>query len=142
MKNCKILIVDDEKIKATLLTYYIKQNLNYTQIHCVENGRMAIQLMNTMKFDLVIMDWEMPEMDGLEATKIIKLDPTHIDCPVLMITGKYKSKENEEEAYDAGVDQFMTFPFQSTEFKKNISSLVNKQCLKQENRSRINHSLF
>lgn len=135
------MIVDDERIKVAFLAEQIRQLNPSSLIHSAENGKIALQLIRNISFDLIIMDWEMPVMNGIETSRIMKADQNLNDSPILMVTGKHKTKKKETEALEAGVDSFLSFPFKKEDFQNKILELVNKQYLKQHNRSRINLSL-
>jgi hypothetical protein len=69
-KNFKILIAEDQKVNSMLLDYILKKEGFKTVI--AEDGKEAVECVKKEKFDLILMDIQMPEMDGIEAAKIIK----------------------------------------------------------------------
>ncbi|MEM5563828.1 response regulator [Psychroserpens sp. AS72] len=116
-----ILIVDDNKINL-LVT---KKNIERIEGHSCEttsNGRQSISIVKENNFDLVLMDINMPDMDGFEVTKHIRMFNPNI--PILALTA-LNSSEIEEKAHQAGINQVITKPYNFDEFKDIILSYTN-----------------
>jgi len=85
MSERKILLVEDEKDIREMLKKVLEIYGRYTVI-MAEDGKEAIKQANITKPDLILMDIKMPEMDGLEALKILKETSTTVAIPVIMVT--------------------------------------------------------
>lgn len=101
-----MLVVEDNQISFKLMLAVLSQ-VNVEVVHAL-NGRDAIELCSAgSQFDLVLMDMQMPEVNGLEATRIIKKE--HPDLPVIATTANTYF-EDEVACREAGCDAFMTKP--------------------------------
>jgi CheY-like chemotaxis protein len=102
----RVLVVEDNQISFKLMLAVLSQ-VNVEVVHAL-NGRDAIDFCNSgTHFDLVLMDMQMPEVNGLEATKIIKQEQP--DLPVIATTAN-TFFEDEVACKEAGCDAFMTKP--------------------------------
>jgi len=123
MRNLKILIVDDIFTNRLLLSELIK-TLGHYSVQ-VENGKLAIDLLEKEDFDLVLMDIEMPVMNGLEATRIIR---TTFPSPKNVITIVALTAHNPslffEDFSDAGFDELLTKPYSLNKIIDLINNLV------------------
>ena len=102
-----ILVVDDIEKNRLLLERFLKAK-SYT-VSCVSTAQQALQLIEDEKIDLVLMDVKMPDMDGFEATSIIKSKNTSEYLPVIFVTA-LSEEEALEEALAAGGDDFISKP--------------------------------
>ncbi|PCI28418.1 MAG: response regulator [SAR324 cluster bacterium] len=109
-QNVHILVVEDnEKIRKLLCS--ILRNVGYTNLSEAENGLTAWQKLQASNFDLVLTDWMMPEMDGLELLKKIRTSSEHFQkMPVMMITAS-DSTENIVEAAQWKINGYIVKPF-------------------------------
>jgi len=114
MKN--ILVAEDNDGNYVLMTYILKRDYNIVR---AINGLEAVQKVKEGGIDLVLMDINMPVMDGIEATKAIKAE--HPEIPVLALTANaYES--DKENAFNAGCDDFIAKPVNC----KETLDIVNK----------------
>jgi len=113
----KILIAEDNPVNQNL-TLKILGKLGY-EAALAENGVEAIEMMHLQEFDLVLMDVQMPEMDGLEATKIIRDKIAR--QPVIIAMTANAMKEDKEECIHAGMDDFLSKPVKLEEIVNIIS---------------------
>jgi len=143
LKKEKILIADDSE-EVLIYTTMSVESMGYEAIKA-ENGKEAIDLVNQHKPDLIILDWKMPEMDGLEATKQLKNNPKTKDIPIIMITGTNESSEFMAEALEMGVNDFIRKPFDKIELQARIKSLLKQAKYQQqiiENKNKeLTHSI-
>jgi CheY-like chemotaxis protein len=105
-KGRKVLVVEDNAISFKLMLAILSQ-VNVEVVHAL-NGRVAIELCkDDQPFDLVLMDMQMPEVNGLDATRTIK--QLHPDLPVIATTANTYF-EDEVACREAGCDAFLTKP--------------------------------
>lgn len=118
----KILIVDDSKEYLQIaMNYIIEESLQY-EIFAAQNGVIALEIAKNEKPDIIIMDWEMPEMNGIEATRLLKqIEETH-DIPIIMSTGVRLSSSDLKIALEAGASDFIRKPLEKIEFIARINS--------------------
>lgn len=98
-----------------------------TELVCADNGRIALEMLQSEKFDLVLMDIQMPEMDGHTACRKIRSElPENLkNIPVIAMTAHATSQE-KQKCYDAGMSDYISKPFNPTELKKKIIKLSQK----------------
>ena len=113
-----ILIVEDEP-KNLKLASDLLQASGYTTIEATD-GKQGVELAKAKNPDLILMDIQMPVMDGLEATRILKRDTTTKDIPVLALTS-YAMKGDEERILEAGCNGYLAKPFDIQELLKEVA---------------------
>jgi len=118
-----ILVVDDSRIMRNI----VKNTFAELKIPCTyleaEDGKKAFQLLETNKVSLVFLDWNMPEMDGLEFLKKVRSMPDYDNLPIVMVTSE-SAKYNVVEALDAGVTDYIVKPVHEKTFKQKVSQLA------------------
>ncbi len=120
-KNIKILIADDNDEIAK----YISNELGeWYRFESAPNGKVALKMLLTKSYDLVISDIMMPEMDGITLLKNIKSNINISDIPVILLTSKTEV-ENRLEGFKKGADAFLAKPFDMEELHILIDNLVN-----------------
>jgi two-component system cell cycle response regulator DivK len=102
-----ILIVEDDS-KSLKLMRDLLNVLGYITFEA-NNGQQAVDVAKTEKLDLILMDIQMPGMDGLEATKVIKADITTRDIPIIALTAN-AMRGDEEKVLQAGCNGYVTKP--------------------------------
>ncbi len=119
--NIRILVVDDMSTMRRIIKTILNQ-LGYSNIEEAENGKQALAKLKKEKFDFVITDWNMPEMDGLTLVREIRSDEELKALPVLMVTAEAK-KENVMEALKAGVNNYIVKPFTPEVLKEKMEKI-------------------
>lgn len=105
----RILVVDDHHLTRNMVREILK-GLGFENVMQAENGPIAIRKIFEGDVDLVICDWNMPSMSGLEVLRQVRGDSRFKDLPFLMLTAE-AYKENVTEAVKAGVSDYMIKPF-------------------------------
>jgi len=126
----KILIVDDEPLIRESL-YEILRIEGY-HVQMAQNADEALKCVEMNGFDIVVTDFKLPKMSGMEFLKVLKKDHPHIE--VIMITG-YGSIEGAVEAMKIGAYDYITKPINDTEIKIIIQKIVEKMEIIEENRA-------
>ena len=121
MKTPSILIVDDEEVNVKLIKGMLAPE-NYNLISA-SSGSEALSMLAPNRPDLILLDVMMPEMDGFETCRTIKLDKNTRTIPVLMVTA-LSEKEHRLKALDCGADDFLSKPVDKTELKIRVKSLL------------------
>ncbi len=117
-----ILIVEDEPKNLTLLRDLLQVS-GYTTIEATD-GKQGVELAKTSKPDLILMDIQMPIMDGLEVTRILKENATTSNIPVLALTS-YAMKGDKERIFEAGCDGYLTKPIDIKELLKQVAEYLS-----------------
>jgi len=116
-----ILIVEDDP-KSLILTRDLLQVSRFTIIEATD-GKQGIELAKARKPDLILMDIQMPEMDGLEATRILKADATTRNIPILALTA-CAMKGDEERIFQAGCNGYISKPIDIKELLKTVTEYL------------------
>lgn len=123
----QILIVDDMSSIRSLIKGIV-QSLGNFDVDEASSGVSALQKMQTRRYDLLISDWNMPEMSGIELLKTIRQDESLKTTPVILLTAEV-TKENIREAVSLGINGYIVKPFTPdsliTSLKKIIPKLSN-----------------
>jgi two-component system chemotaxis response regulator CheY len=107
--SAKILIIDDFKTTRRILKTTLK-HMGLTELTEASDGKEALKLLLNESFDLIISDWNMPNMSGLELIKAIKQNEALKSIPFIMVTSE-ANKNNVVAAIKAGVSDYLTKPF-------------------------------
>ena len=126
----KILVVDDASFTRDLIRRTLKKHFPSAQLEEAVNGRKAQQLMNKVKFDMILCDWEMPEMTGLELLDWCRQQDNYKkeNVPFVMITSR-GDKDHVVEAVKTGVTDYLGKPFSSEQLVNKIVSAAKKHNL-------------
>ena len=107
--NIKILIVDDFATMRRIFKTNLRQ-FGFNNFLEAENGLQALEVLKKNEVDLIISDWNMPSMDGLEFLKAVRGDKSLKNIPFIMVTAEGQ-KRNVVEAVKAGVNGYIVKPF-------------------------------
>lgn len=121
-KNLPILIIDDYKTMLRIIRNLLKQ-LSFNNIDEATDGSMALAKMKDKKYGLVISDWNMQPMTGLELLREVRADGDLKDTPFIMVTAESKT-ENVIAAKEAGVNNYIVKPFNAETLKAKIQSVL------------------
>lgn len=119
--NMDILVVDDASTMRRIVRGLLRE-LSLKNIREAENGSDALEELKRKKADLVISDWNMPQMTGIELLRAIRSDGSLKDVPVLMVTAEAK-KENILEAVQAGVNNYIVKPFSAETLQEKLNKI-------------------
>ncbi len=117
MKKKIILVAEDDL--SLVDTYKLALEDSY-EVLVAYNGKEALDVANTQKPDLILMDIMMPEMDGMEALTHLKKNSTTAKIPVILVTAKVLHKD-VLEGYQIGADYYITKPFTNMELMNGIN---------------------
>jgi len=123
-KGLKILVVDDFPTMRRIVRNLLKE-LGFENVDEAEDGAMALDKLRTGGFQFVVSDWNMPNLDGLEMLKQIRLDPNLKSLPVLMVTAEAK-KENIVAAAQAGANGYVVKPFTAATLEEKLNKIFEK----------------
>ena len=123
----KILVVDDEKTLVKGIKFNL-ENEGY-QVECAYDGAAAVELARNDKFDLLILDVMMPEVDGLEACMRIR---EFTNVPIIMLTAKSEDAD-KLMGFECGADDYLTKPFNILELKARVRALLRRAAGVQRN---------
>ena len=116
----KILVVDDERTLVKGMKFNL-ENEGY-EVECAYDGAAAVELARNGKFDLIILDVMMPEVDGLEACMRIR---EFSNVPIIMLTAKSEDAD-KLMGFECGADDYLTKPFNILELKARVRALLRR----------------
>ena len=126
MATLKALVVDDASFVRDLVKRTVRQRFPVIETTDAQNGRRAQSLMSRTAFDLVLCDWEMPEMSGLELLQWMRQQPQYQKVPFIMITSR-GDKDHVIEAVKEGVSEYLGKPFSPEGLSKKIIKVMGSK---------------
>jgi class 3 adenylate cyclase len=124
-----LLIVDDNKVNRLLLSRSIELLGHHASV--AENGRVAMEMLNSHSYDLILLDIEMPEMNGFEVLEAIKSDNDLRDVPVI-VTSSVEGLDNVVRCIELGAEDYLPKPVNKTLLRARVSSSLEKKRLRDE----------
>ena len=125
MSKVSVLVVDDATFIRDLVKKGLRDNFPGVQIEEAINGRKAQQMLSRQVVDLILCDWEMPEMSGLELLTWCREQPQLKAMPFVMVTSR-GDKENVVQAIQAGVSGYVSKPFTNEQLLTKVKQALNK----------------
>ncbi|MHC8515424.1 response regulator [Sporosarcina sp. ITBMC105] len=120
--SIRVLIVDDHHVVRKGLVFFFRTQQDLDIVGEASNGKEAVQLANSLKPDIILMDLVMPEMDGIEATKIIKQE--HPEIKIMMLTS-FSDQDHVIPALEAGASGFQLKDIQPDELVTALKKILN-----------------
>src|SRR5476649_1812468 len=117
----KVLVVEDD----VGLSRTVKDWLTFEHylVETANNGRHAMEMLNVYQYDVVVLDWELPELTGPEIAKQFR--DRGGTTPILLLTGK-SSVNEKETGFDSGADDYLTKPFHLKELSLRLRALLRR----------------
>lgn len=123
-KNIKILVVDDFSTMRRIIKNLLR-DLGFNNTAEADDGITALPMLQSGNFDLLITDWNMPGMQGIDLLRAVRADPKLSMMPVLMVTAEQK-KEQIIEAAKAGVNGYIVKPFTAATLKEKLDKIFER----------------
>lgn len=118
-----VLLAEDNQINVILTTALVRKAGHH--IDTVANGRQALEALERASYDLILMDMRMPDLDGLEATRIIRArDDAKGAVPIIGLTAN-AMEEDRRNCFEAGMDEFLTKPVEALELMRAMNRWTN-----------------
>ncbi len=121
-KDLTVLVVDDF-VTMRRIVRKILRDLDFQNIIEAEDGSVALDILKKTKVDLIVSDWNMPKMTGLELLKLVRSTDNIKDTPFLMLTAEAQ-KENIIEAIKARVSNYIVKPFTAATLEEKLAKVV------------------
>ncbi len=123
-KSMQVLIVDDYKTMLRIIRNLLRQ-LGFENVDEATDGSMALQMLRAGSYGLVISDWNMEPMTGLQLLREVRADAKLKPTPFIMVTAESKS-ENVIAAKEAGVSNYIVKPFNAETLKAKMVSVLGE----------------
>jgi CheY-like chemotaxis protein len=121
MSDFKILVVDDSPTIVAMLTQILKSN-GY-DVRSAGDGEEALDVVEEFTPDLIFLDYQMPNMNGLETCRELKKDPELQDVPVVILTGE-ASPQMKMHFLEVGVDDYLNKPVNPKELLQAVKEII------------------
>ena len=121
--TARILVVEDESALSTLLAYNLEKE-GFT-VRIAEDGERAIEALAEEPPDLVLLDWMLPHVSGIEICRRIRRDPATHDLPVIMLTARGEEADRIR-GLETGADDYVTKPFSPAELIARVRALLRR----------------
>lgn len=121
----RVLLVDDSKLARNHIRRVL-EGMGLRKIKEAENGAMALTFIKDEGFDLVVTDYNMPEMDGRELSEFIRFNPETTHIPIIMVTSESADSAHMKNIQQTGVNALCDKPFESTEVRAMLAALLSE----------------
>lgn len=132
--SARLLVVDDNKVNRLLLARSLEQQGH--SVALAENGRIALEMMRKESFDLVLLDMEMPEMNGFQVLEHLVKDLSLRDLPVI-VTSSLESIDNVVRCIELGAEDYLTKPVNPVLLKARIGASLEKKRLRDQQKELV-----
>jgi len=122
--SMKVLVVDDFATMRRILKNVLKE-IGFTKVVEADDGSTALAVLKKDKVGLIVSDWNMPEVTGLELLKHVRRDELMKDMPFLMVTAEGQ-KDMVIQAVQAGVSNYVVKPFTADTIKEKLEQIFDK----------------
>lgn len=127
LKGIHILLVEDNQFNSIVAREELEDAIEGVQVEVAENGLIAVEKLKSSTFDVILMDVQMPIMNGYEATSSIRLlESEKAGIPIIAMTANVL-KEEVDLCYQAGMNDFIGKPFDTEELLQKIHNLINNK---------------
>lgn len=120
----KILVVDDFSTMRRIIKNLLR-DLGFNNTAEADDGNTALPMLQNGNFDLLVTDWNMPGMQGIDLLKAVRADPKLAKLPVLMVTAESK-RDQIVEAAQAGVNGYIVKPFTAITLKEKLEKIFER----------------
>lgn len=122
--DVRVLLVDDSRLARNHIRRVL-ENMGLKKIDEAENGAMALSLIKDSEYDLVVTDYNMPEMDGRELSEFVRFNPSTAHIPIIMVTSEAQNSAHMANIQQTGVNALCDKPFEPAEVKKMLATLLS-----------------
>ena len=126
----RILVIDDQGAIRVVFSTFLK-DIGFQHVDCAMDGKDALKLMRIYPYDLIICDWVMPKLSGLELLVMLRNSEQAKEIPFIMATST-SDTEDVKQAIDAGVTDYIIKPFQPLQLKQKVISHLSKSDYKSQ----------
>ncbi len=124
IEQLRVLLVDDSKLARKHIRRVL-MNMGIEKITEAENGAHALTFLKEEEFDIVVTDYNMPEMDGRELSEYIRFNPASAHIPIIMVTSESSDSIHMNNIQQTGVNALCDKPFEPAEVKEILAALLN-----------------
>ena len=133
-RGARLLVADDNKVNRLLMTRNLE--IQGHRVACAENGRIAVEMLHRESFDLVLLDMEMPEMDGFQVLEHMVADAQLRDVPVI-VTSSLEGVAHVARCIELGADDYLPKPVNAVLLRARINSSLEKKRLRDQQKALV-----
>ena len=122
LTKLKTLIIDDMSSMRMMIKSVLRE-YGIIDVHEAADGEKAVDMIGAGRFDLIICDWDMPRMNGLEFLQHVRGDEKIRDLPFIMLTANF-DREHVSQAIEAGVNDYLAKPFKPADLMRKIERAI------------------
>lgn len=141
MKNITVLAVDDIEANRISLQYLIDEYIDNVELLLASSGEDALKITYTNDVDIIILDIQMPGLDGFATAKYLKSNPKTQDIPVIFLTAAFKEEEFQQKGFEIGAIDYLTKPIDNHQFTNKLK-LYKEIILKNKELKAVNDNLY
>lgn len=123
-KDIKIVMVEDEEPMRKLIHTYLNK-MGFKKVFVARDGGEALEKLKEITADLIISDWDMPGMNGIDLLRKVRMDEKYKKTPFLLLTA-HRDKESVTEAMKEGVSNYIVKPFERATLEKKLEEMLGK----------------
>ncbi len=124
MSEINFLVVEDSPTMRQLIAFALKR-IQGSKVIEATDGVDALKKLSSQKFDMLLVDINMPIMDGLKLVSLVRADPTNRDTPIIMITTE-GAEEDRKRALSLGASAYLTKPIQTQELLRVVNQYLKQ----------------
>lgn len=121
--NPTVLVIDDEAPIRNMLAYSLGSA--DMDVLTAPGGKAALRMLGESRPDLILIDWMMPDIDGLQLTRKLRRDPALHDIPIILLTAR-SSEDDRTRGLDAGADDYVVKPFSTRELIARVRAILRR----------------
>lgn len=125
LAELKVLVVEDNPINRRIVGMQLRK-LSVGQVLVAEDGQQALQLAAGQNLDIILLDCQMPGLDGLEVARLLRADPQAYGNPVIIALTAHALREERERCFEAGMDDFLSKPLAFAELRRALTEWWKK----------------
>ncbi|WP_026374473.1 response regulator [Aestuariibacter salexigens] len=125
VRDVRVLLVDDSRLARNHIRRVL-EGMGLNRIDEAENGAMALTLLKDNTYDLVVTDYNMPEMDGRELSEFVRFNPETAHIPIIMVTSEAADSPHMANIQQTGVNALCDKPFEAQEVRTMLAALLGE----------------
>ena len=141
MTTITILAVDDIEANRISLQYLINEYMNNVNLILADSGEEALKITYKKSIDIIILDIQMPGMDGFETAKYLKGNPKTQNIPIIFLTAAFKESEFQHKGFEIGAIDYLTKPIENHQFINKLT-LYKEIIIKTKELEAVNDNLY
>lgn len=141
MKDIKVLVVDDIEANRVSVQYLIHEYLEDVELFLASSGEEALKITYKSDIDIIILDIQMPGLDGFDTAKFLKSNPKTKNIPIIFLTAAFKEEEFKQKGFEIGAIDYLTKPIENLQFVNKLKLYI-EVIIKTKQLEAVNEDLY